>query len=237
MNKTIFILWFQGIEHAPDLVKRCVDSWKKHNSNWNIIFIDNANIKDYICVNDYIDVENKHIELCHLSDIIRGLLLQKYGGVWADATTFCNKPLDDWLPFHMNEGFFVFEKPCPERIISNWFIYAEKDSYIMNTWSDATIDYYREHDHAEDYFIHHSLFAQLHHSDERFTTIWNKVPKLQATGISPHYIQHKGMFNEITAETKSVLDSKVVPFYKLTHKTSFPSYDETKLLYYLYSIS
>ena len=29
--------------------------------------------------------------MCHNSDIVRALLLSKYGGVWADATTFCNR--------------------------------------------------------------------------------------------------------------------------------------------------
>ena len=41
--KTIFIMWLQGFDYAPDIVKRCVDTWEFHHRNWNIVKTDESN--------------------------------------------------------------------------------------------------------------------------------------------------------------------------------------------------
>ena len=46
--KHIFILWFQGFENAPFIVKKCLESWKLKNPTWKIIELDDNNISDYI---------------------------------------------------------------------------------------------------------------------------------------------------------------------------------------------
>ena len=40
INKTIWMLWFQGWESAPWLIQNARKSWEIHNTNWNIIFLD-----------------------------------------------------------------------------------------------------------------------------------------------------------------------------------------------------
>lgn len=95
MIKVIYLLWFQEFENSPLVVKRCRESWIKHNPEWKIIFLDQNNLHEYLDLKDYIpDIEKKEISLTHKSDIIRLILLHKYGGLWTDATTFCMKPLD-----------------------------------------------------------------------------------------------------------------------------------------------
>lgn len=182
-------------------------------------------------------------------------MLNKYGGVWADATTFCNKPLDNWLPEYAKEGFFAFNKPSndwlpdyindgkmelplPERLVSNWFIYSEPNHYIINRWMVKTIEFHKSHE-TEDYsyFIHHFLFGELYYSDSDFKVMWDKVPKFDANGVGPHYLDEKGFFSELSDETKRDIDDRITPLYKLTHKVKFPEYDETLNLYYLYSIN
>jgi len=235
MNKNIFILWFQGFENAPDIVKRCVQSWKYYNSDWNIILLDNTNLTQYVNLKEYIDISKKQIQPCHLSDIYRMILLKNHGGLWTDATTFCNKPLNDWLPNYIQQGFFAFNKPAPDRLVSNWFIYAEKNNYIIELWCNATINYYIRHNKAETYFIHHYIFGNIYKQNKNFKDIWDKVPKLSANGIGPHYLQEKGLFSNITVKTKNDIDKKSTPLYKLTYKCKFPPYNKNMHLYYLYS--
>ena len=95
MNKNIYILWFQGFENSPEIIKRCVESWKHYNPDWNIILLDNTNLSNYINLEEYIDITNKDINYTALSDVVRVALLNVYGGLWVDATTFCNKPLNN----------------------------------------------------------------------------------------------------------------------------------------------
>jgi hypothetical protein len=229
MNKNLFLLWFQGFENAPLPVKYCVDSWKHYNPQWKIHLLDDTNLKQFIEV----DISNETIELCHKADIVRGILLQTYGGLWVDATTFCHRPLDDWLP--TNQPFFAFEKPAVDRLISNWFLYAEKGSYIMEKWSNATIAYYREHDRAHIFCIHHYLFNDLYRDDPHFRHLWDHCPKFSANGIGPHYLQEHGMFQLLTPATKSDIDERKTPLYKLSHRYSYPSYDENLHVFYLFS--
>lgn len=78
-SKKIWVLWRQGIENAPDLVKICVNSLKRHNCWYEIIFLDKNNYKEYITLPDFIleKVLKKYITITHLSDIIRMALLKK----------------------------------------------------------------------------------------------------------------------------------------------------------------
>lgn len=236
MIKTIYILWFQGFDEAPEVVKKCIKSWKVYNPDWKIILLDDNNINYYINLELFIpDIFNKLLLKCHLSDVIRVLILQLYGGLWVDATTFCNQSLNDWLPNYIHQGFFAFNKPGPDRLLSNWFLYSEKGNYIIDIWCEETIKYYRLNNKAETYFIHHYLFGDLYNSDSKFKEIWDKVPKLSANGIGPHYLQEQGMFNTISMLVKTNIDNKITPLYKLTYKCEFPVYNENLSLYYLFS--
>ena len=233
MIKTIYILWFQGFQNAPNVIKKCVDSWKYYNIDWKIVLLDNTNLYNYVEIDNYI---NKQILPCHLSDIIRSILLCKYGGVWADATTFCNKPLNDWLPEYIHEGFFAFNKPASDRLLSNYFLYSEKDGYIMSKWCNSTLNYYNTHNKAQTYFIHHYLFEYLYNSDYIFQEKWNNVPIIFTNGpIGPNYLQNYGFLKPITNEIKQNINKKVCPLYKLSYKCKFPQYDNTNIIYYLYS--
>jgi hypothetical protein len=235
MIKYIYILWFQGFENSHNIIKKCVESWKYYNPDWNIFLLDNNNLDNYIKLDTYIDISKKNIELCHISDIIRLILLQKYGGLWVDSTLFCNKPLDNWLPNYIREGFFAFNKPYPNILLSNFFLYAEKNNYIINLWLDSTLNYYHNNNRAHTYFIHHYLFAKLYKNNYRFKKIWDKVIKIDAENYGPHYFYKRGILNKITDEIKKDIDNKITPLYKLTYKLDFPEFDENITLYYLYS--
>ena len=231
MIETIYILWFQGFKNAPELVKRCVNSWKYYNPSWNIILIDDNNLKEYVYLENYKINFNKTA----LSDVVRILLLKLYGGLWVDATTFCNKPLNDWLPNYIKEGFFAFDKPGPDRLLSSWFLYSDKNNYIIDKWCNKTLEYYKNNNNPDTYFWFHYLFGDLYKSDKIFKEIWDKVPKLSANGNGPHYLQEHGMFKNISIQNKLDIDNKITPLYKLTYKCNFLEYNENLNLYYLYS--
>ena len=137
---------------------------------------------------------------------------------------------------YINAGFFVFDKPGIDRLISNWFIYSDKNNYIIDKWCEKTLEYYILNNEAHTYFIHHYLFGDLYNSDKQFKTIWDSVPKLSANGIGPHYLQEIGMFNNLSTQTKLDIDNKITPLYKLTYKCDFPEYNENLNinLFYLY---
>ncbi len=160
------------------------------------------------------DLSSRAITAASLSDILRVFLLYEFGGVWADATLYCNRPLDDWLPEVMAEGFFAFERPGPDRPLSSWFLASEPRHALLAAWALATRDYWAERAQADHYFWFHRLFQGICDGDSRLAEEWRRVPKVLADG--PSRIYRLGMLSSATKNAGSVDWS--VPVFKLTHR-------------------
>ncbi len=141
--RRIWILWYQGLSEAPFIVKKCITSWKNENPNWDVIVLDKENLNDYI--DDVLPPEKiEKLTFTKRSDLFRLQLLTKFGGVWADATTLCMKPLDDWIDEYSTSGFFAFNKPGNDRILSSWFIASQKNCPIIAKWNEFFISYFQQ---------------------------------------------------------------------------------------------
>ena len=246
MIKQLFIYWNQGFENSPKLVQNCLLTWKKYNPTWNIIELDNSNLSQYIDLKQEFP-ENISITQVALSDVIRIFLLEKYGGLWVDATTYCAKPLDDWLPEYITSGFFAFNINNLEQhiLMSSWFLYGDKDNYIIKKQKRSVIDYihkskvgiglintayvaqttddwfHHKYD-KEFYFWFHMLFVDSYQSDNVFKSIWDNTPKYSSD--IPHFIQLDiGMLTEMNDTIQNRITDTDAPLHKLTYR-----YDENE---------
>ncbi len=143
--RTIWLMWWQGLEHAPELVRHCLASWQRHNPTWNVVFLDETNYRDYADVEAIFRSDND-LKVQAKADVIRLYLLAHHGGVWADATCFCCRPLDEWLDDYAAAGFFAFDRPSRDRLIDIWFLASSADCYL-------TGEFYRA---AERYWLHNA---------------------------------------------------------------------------------
>jgi len=173
----IFILWLQGWTNAPPLQKKALESWKKHNPTWNIILLDKENINKYVDI-DF--VKNKKITPQALSDIIRINVLNTFGGIWADATLFCLKPVDSWITeYTKSEDFFMYHgrgggmpKECGP---CSWFLVSSKNNYLIKRWETEVNSFWNENDSTDNYFWMDALFKKLYKTDLEFKIKWNNV--------------------------------------------------------------
>lgn len=96
-NTPIWVCWWSGKERAPDLVKQCIKSIQRYSGCHPVHLITQNTYKDYLYVPQFIldRVENKGMCLAHLSDYLRMSLLEKYGGLWLDATIFCSNEIPE----------------------------------------------------------------------------------------------------------------------------------------------
>ena len=80
----IWVFWNSGFEKAPEIVKKCVDSIKKHSSGRIVEMVDEKNLRQYVNIPEYILKKYKtgKISHQHFSDIVRSVLLRDYGGLW-----------------------------------------------------------------------------------------------------------------------------------------------------------
>lgn len=202
----IWICWLQGYEKAPDIVKACIDSIKKHFPEKEVIILTNDNINKYVEFNDSITQKYKKgiISRTHFSDILRTELLCKHGGLWVDSTVLCTS--DSIKDILNRNDFFAFKELDLSRtkirtiVSSSWFIYSKyKGHPIMMLTRDLLNAYWEDHNYLIDYFLFHIFFAisANHYKEE-----WDKVETYN--NHSPHILMFeldkkysKNRFDEI----------------------------------------
>lgn len=98
-DNPVWIMWWQGEDNAPDVVKMCINSVKKNCLGGNIYILTQQNILEYIDIPDFIKekFDAGIISRTHLSDIIRLQLLSAYGGMWIDATVYLHEKIDNCI--------------------------------------------------------------------------------------------------------------------------------------------
>ncbi|HVY85506.1 MAG TPA: capsular polysaccharide synthesis protein [Caulobacterales bacterium] len=214
--KTLWTCWFQGWDRAPDIVRRCLGSWRALNPEWRIRALDAVSVRDYLDLEDHIDLSRQTLTAASLSDVVRLLLLHEFGGVWADATLLCRASLDRWLPAATADaGFFAFAKPAPDRPLSSWFLAAEPGNPLIAKWTERALAYWRGRAAADDYFWLHHAFRDLVAEDEEAAALWARVPKISADG--PHSPQSPaGLYSPIKRAHAKIDWS--APVFKLTHR-------------------
>lgn len=163
----VFTYW-EG-EVTP-LVRRCIDSWGKLD-RFDIVFLDGGNISSYVVTTYPRNLWS--VPVTTRSDVIRLMLLYKYGGLWMDASTYINAPLHFLLK--NQTSMFMFRDSFPDEwtYIHNWFIYCPfPENPMMGTWLDgfaSWIDhpYTFEHPCTEDgnYFASYEVLCALNRTN------------------------------------------------------------------------
>lgn len=113
---------------VPELLS---GSWQSMTPGWEVRRVSQASSESLLDAEGYARVFESNLGVVHASDALRIELLCWHGGVWADATTLCTRPLDDWPPDAMGAGFFAFRCPEPERPLATWFLASERGGDLI----------------------------------------------------------------------------------------------------------
>ena len=105
LPKTVWMLWLPGWEDTPPLLRACRASWLQHNSNWDFHFLTEKTLREFADCELLENLMRGGGPRETISDIARLELLLRHGGIWADATTYCLRPLDDWIGWQQARGF------------------------------------------------------------------------------------------------------------------------------------
>lgn len=204
--RRVWLFWDQGLDLAPSLVRSCVESWVRHNPDWEVTVLSGESLCDW---GDPVLCEPRARSLLpyRLSELARLSLLLRHGGVWADATAYCMKPLDEWLPAYLESGFFAFANPAKERLIASWFLASSRGGYVPGRMWQALSSYYLHHNlHLSADELAYSapgaqtplsrerqrvasLLPKLLNRNVRLAQLW-LVPPLPQLGLSPYFSFH-----------------------------------------------
>ena len=233
--KTVWTMWLQGEDQAPEIVKAC---WNSVRSNlpdgYKLVILDKSSLNEYAKLPDYIE---KHfaagkIKMAHYSDIARLKLLIDHGGYWIDSTVYCTNPdlfnfLDKAKP-----SLFVYRNMLrgdDACALSNWLIYATPENLILKNLYNLLLDYWLNYNQPRNYFLFHILFKIV---VDELTEEWDKVPVMN--NVNPHVLA--GELFKVYDEDYFKLLGRTSSFHKLTYRLKVADM-EKKNTYYHYIIS
>lgn len=213
-QKVIWTCWLQGIEQAPPIVKKCVQSMEQYRKDYKVEIIDLNNLKQFIELPDYIldKYALGKITHTHFSDIVRLALLEKYGGVWIDSTIL----LTDYLPeYILNADLFAFRASGMGHVlIATPFMAAKPHHPIIQTTLQQIYNYWKKEDCFVSYSLIHLFFTMAVYSSKLNLSLWDRVPNVSCAQL--FYLQP--ILSKVFDEQKYSLALNLSSIHKLTYK-------------------
>lgn len=175
--KVVWMYWHQGEQDAPFIVRRCIESWRRCNPGWDIRVLDAQSVHQYADISDVPDV----LPFRFSANLLRVRLLKDHGGIWADATVYCHRPLDDWVNLMTTTGFFALRHPGAGRWISSWFLISAPGHVLPAAWEAVYGPYVQKLRSVPDmYFVFFYLFQWRLKHDPEAMAAWTRAPSLPA---------------------------------------------------------
>ena len=224
-EKIIWQYWHQGEEKAPDIVKKCLNSIKRHYPDYQINVLSFNTISNYIELPQrfYWLLENKKISTAHFSDVLRLYLLSKYGGLWIDATMYATGKLSDEI---LEADFFMFQKnPKIDQMQNNsscYLIKSKKHNIFLGSIKSSIEKYWSKNDFIINYFMFEHMVTLLSNLNKELIEEWEKMPCIYTKNVTA--IQDKKFEKLDKADFDNIL--KETQIHKLTYKTIPENYKE-----------
>jgi Capsular polysaccharide synthesis protein len=193
-GNVIWMYWDRGLQAAPEIVKRCVQSWIDQNPTWTVRVLDEQSVGAHIDLARALGRHGHALPIQQRTVLLRLALLALYGGVWADASVYCTRPLDAWLPEQLRAGFFAFRNPGPDRLLSNWFLAARAGDRLVTEFHEITRDFFdAQHFPRQDAWPRWRIARRLGTSfnvDVPSTRRWFWWPVRRVLRVYPYFVNH-----------------------------------------------
>ncbi len=178
-GRTVFTMWQQGADCAPMVIKACISSIERFAANMGLKFVvlDDNNIADFVDIPDFITekyVDGK-LGRAHYSDLIRLLVLLRYGGIWVDSSVY----IPDKVPEYMVNVFFVFTQSPQlreKRKYGNWWIASEAGNEILLRTLAHLFVWWKHEEYAFHYYIFHIFWNKVIAENEHCRQMIDNMP-------------------------------------------------------------
>jgi len=181
----------------------CEKSFELWNPGWEVRALDEQSLPDVLgeYCKQFTEICKANNPLASLglswippaaaADVLRLFLLIRYGGVWADATVLCRRPLDEWIHAAAApaDGFFAFGPEKGEEIpIMSSFLASRPQHPLLEAWQEKLHRHWKmpakERPNLE-YFWFHVLFGKLVQENATAKDLWQRARKLAAEYKQP----------------------------------------------------
>ena len=139
--KKIWCYWDQGFSDASPIVKLCQNKIQQLHPDWNLYFLDKNTINQYLNFSNISFPEKNYYQ--KKADYIRLALLEKYGGIWVDASIICTQSFD-WIYTIQSQDqstmlvYYAdhFTVDILNPVLENWFIAAIPHHPFIKLWKN-----------------------------------------------------------------------------------------------------
>lgn len=227
----IWIMWWQGWDKMPPIVKACIHSIQKHNkSHYPIVLLTKDNFKEYVNLPGYIlkKVDKGLITLTHLSDIIRVCLLADHGGLWLDSTIYATRDFADDL---LDRPFITIRTPEDTQYVSEckWtsFCLGGGKIKLYQFMRALFFEHWKVYDSFIDYFCIDYGIRILYDEDDETRGM---IDQWSIPSSNLYFLQSN--LNNIYKESEMKELSLTTTFSKLTYKGRLVPKINDALTYY-----
>lgn len=234
VDAPIWIFWWQGLDQAPLIVKKCIDSIKSNSGTHPINIITKFNYEEYVSFPDYIieKLEKGQMTITHFSDIMRMQLLYVHGGIWMDATLY----MTDKIPSEIcNYSYYTIRHElygdyhvC-KGLWTGFFLACNKGNIAFKYYCDMFFEYWKNENHLICYLLIDCIMSLGYENISVIHDMVELVPKNNAkvfeleSILSSEY--SKDLFDSLNQNTQ---------IYKLTYRKRFIEKINGKMTFYGY---
>jgi hypothetical protein len=216
-SRTVWIYWDQGWDAMPPLARLSYDSWRKLNPGWDVRLLEQDSALALTGIPA--EIVRKRMKPSQLADLIRLELLTRRGGVWVDATTFCQVPLDRWLPAAMPFGFFAFTV-TEQRTVATWFLAAAQDNPIIRAWRDVAYAFWSCANSPTTYLMFYDFFSLALVRYPKAGRMWRYSSKLERT--QENILRYEYLNRNLTSAFAAALENGFIPLHKFSFREAIP---------------
>ncbi|MFV8762256.1 capsular polysaccharide synthesis protein [Oenococcus oeni] len=216
-ERPVWVMWLQGYEAAPSLVRFNINRLKNVFGDSRIHIITKKNMLQYVSLPVYIYDKwlSGIITNTHFSDLIRVCLLSQYGGIWIDATVFWYSSSS--LSYLENDDVFFLQtlkaggggNATP---VSSWLMASTRSNALISRVRELLFIYWRENNILIDYFLFHHFLVMAMAEYPSITEGMTRISNAQAQDLQEEMSQH------LLSERKYFRIMNNFPFHKLTNK-------------------
>ena len=183
--KIIWLYWHQG--SMPIICQQCVKRIKRLNPDFEVNILNSESVHSFLpeLAPAIVNIKKEDLTLALYSDLIRLMLLEKFGGFWMDISTILNYELGKLreLVLAKQVELLLFAKPAngytsnsiksmEYPVTETWFLGAVKGSKFITDWKNEFLnclnspvpsDYYKSDKNYESYvrYLHPSMLEYL----------------------------------------------------------------------------
>lgn len=239
----VWVCWWQGFNNMPDFCKMCYKQLQSVlGEDTELILITKENYKKYANIPQTLITKQEKgiIPVTQFSDILRQSLLFNNGGIWIDASIWCNEKINSFVKQKSDFWSIKLEKIDDVNVWGQMISECKWGSFLLGGLKGSKVydfvfksmcKYYEEHNFIIDYFLQNLLIRVAYENIDDVKTMIDNVPMSNPHLYDLYRVMDEPFDNEIWEKYTSDTG-----FFKLTQKRKYEDIKDGKPTFYKYLV-